>query len=62
VCKCEAAKSAAPVITDPREAAQAEVIRRALERHHGNRLAAARELGMHRATLWRWLRKMGEGE
>jgi PAS domain S-box-containing protein len=62
VCQCEAAKTAAPVITDPREAAQAEVIRRALERHHGNRLAAARELGMHRATLWRWLRKMEEGE
>jgi PAS domain S-box-containing protein len=43
-----------------REAAQADVIRRTLERHHGNRIAAAKELGMHRATLWRWLRKVGE--
>jgi PAS domain S-box-containing protein len=43
---------------DPREEAQADVIRRTLARHGGNRVAAAKELGMHRATLWRWLRKL----
>lgn len=62
VCHCEEEKPEAPVIADPRGAAQAEVIRRTLSRHNGNRLAAAKELGMHRATLWRWLRKMGEAE
>ncbi len=46
-------------IANPRQAAEAEVIRQTLERHHGNRLAAARELGMHRTTLWRKLRQYG---
>lgn len=46
-------------ITNPRQAAEAEVIRQALERHRGNRLAAARELDMHRTTLWRKLRQYG---
>jgi DNA-binding NtrC family response regulator len=46
-------------VTNPRQAAEAEVIRQALERHRGNRLAAARELAMHRTTLWRKLRQYG---
>ncbi len=29
------------------------MIRDALQRHHGNRTKASRELGMHRSTLWR---------
>jgi PAS domain S-box-containing protein len=37
--------------------AEAEVIRKTLARHQGNRVAAARELRMHRSTLWRKLRQ-----
>jgi transcriptional regulator with PAS, ATPase and Fis domain len=36
-----------------------ETILKVLERHQGNRSAAAEELGMHRTTLWRKLRRMG---
>ncbi len=49
-------------ITNPRQAAEAEVIRQTLERNGGNRLAAARELGMHRTTLWRKLKFYGIAE
>jgi DNA-binding NtrC family response regulator len=44
---------------DPRELAEAEVIRRTLDRLEGNRVAAAHELRMHRSTLWRKLRQYG---
>jgi PAS domain S-box-containing protein len=37
----------------------AEAIRAALERHAFNRLAAARELGIHKTTLFRRIRKLG---
>jgi len=30
-----------------------------LGRHKGNRSAAARELGIHKTTLWRWLKRAG---
>ncbi|HPC84118.1 MAG TPA: sigma 54-interacting transcriptional regulator [Thermoanaerobaculaceae bacterium] len=40
-------------------AAEAEAILEALRRNHGNRQAAARALGMHRATLFRKVRKLG---
>ncbi len=34
-----------------------------LDHHNGNRSAAARELGIHKTTLWRWLKRAGrEGE
>ena len=36
-----------------------EVIREALERLRGNRSRAARELGIHRATLWRKIKTLG---
>lgn len=36
-----------------------EVIAEALERHGGNRSEAARELGIHRSTLWRKLKTYG---
>ena len=72
ICKRPAEMGGAPAVpvapvapaapSDPREAAQLEVIRATLERHHGNRGAAAKELGMHRATLWRWLKKLGQEE
>ena len=45
--------------TDPVELLQRELIARALERHHGNRKEAARELGMHVTTLWRQARRLG---
>ncbi len=35
------------------------MIRDALRRHNGNRTRAARELGMHRSTLWRKMAAMG---
>ena len=35
------------------------VIRECLARNHGNRSKAARELGMHRSTLWRKMRQYG---
>jgi PAS domain S-box-containing protein len=44
---------------DPVELLQRNLIQRALERHDGNRRAAARELGMHVTTLWRKARRLG---
>ena len=41
------------------KALEAQAIREALARHGGSRLAAARELGMHRSTLFRKLRLLG---
>jgi PAS domain S-box-containing protein len=35
------------------------IIQEALRRHRGNRQETARELGMHRSTLWRKLRQYG---
>ena len=37
----------------------AESIRTALERNNYNRLAAARELGIHKTTLFRRIKKLG---
>jgi PAS domain S-box-containing protein len=42
-----------------RETQEAEAIRRALERNDYNRQAAARELGIHKSTLFRKLKKLG---
>ncbi len=36
-----------------------QAIRAALERHHGNRAAAARALGIHKTTLFRRIKKLG---
>jgi transcriptional regulator with PAS, ATPase and Fis domain len=41
------------------EAAESRVIREALARHGGNRSATARELGIHKTTLWRKMKKLG---
>ena len=41
-----------------RAALDAQAIRTALEHHHGNRLAAAKELGVHKTTLFRKIRKL----
>ena len=46
-------------VTSPRAIAEADLIRRTLERHGGDRSAAARELRLHRTTLWRKMRLYG---
>ena len=47
----------APTIRDLHRATEAEAIREALERNNFNRLATARELGMHKSTLFRKIKK-----
>jgi transcriptional regulator with PAS, ATPase and Fis domain len=42
-----------------RDLLEAEAIRTALERHSYNRLSASKELGMHKSTLFRKLKKLG---
>jgi len=37
----------------------AQALRAALDRHHGNRTAAARELGIHKTTLFRKINALG---
>jgi PAS domain S-box-containing protein len=46
----------------PEKRTEREVILEALSRHNGNRNKAARELGIHRTTLWRKARMYGFGE
>jgi len=41
----------------PFEKAEAEVVKKTLEKHRGNRIEAAQELGISRATLWRKIKK-----
>jgi len=40
---------------------EAETIRKALERHDGNRIETAKELGIDRTTLWRKIKRHGLG-
>jgi len=44
---------------DVNDLIETQALRRALERHQGNRAAAARELGLHRSTLFRKMRALG---
>lgn len=46
-------------LRNARAALDAQAIRAALERHGGSRLAAAKELGIHRSTFFRKLRALG---
>ena len=46
-------------LSDQKRALEASAIRDALERCGGNRLAAARELGLHKSTLFRKLKALG---
>jgi PAS domain S-box-containing protein len=48
-----------PAIRDAARAAEAGLIREALERHGGGRLATARALGIHKSTLFRKIRALG---
>ena len=41
------------------ENVERDLITRALERHSGSTAAAARELGIHRSTLWRKIKRYG---
>ena len=47
------------VADGPLQRAEAESIRKALERNRGNRLRTARELGIDRSTLWRKIKRYG---
>ncbi len=53
------ATSPAGSLTDATKALEAQAIREALERSGGNRLAAARELGLHKSTFFRKARLLG---
>ena len=53
-----AATAEPPDLRAVRAASEEEAIRAALERTNYNRLAAARELGMHKATLFRKIKKL----
>jgi transcriptional regulator with PAS, ATPase and Fis domain len=39
--------------------AEIQLIRKTLAKHEGNRLEAARELGLHKTTLWRKMKRYG---
>ena len=41
------------------EGSEKDVIEEALQRHRGNRVRVAEELGMHRSTLWRKMKTYG---
>ena len=43
----------------PFEKAEAEIVERTLEKNRGNRVKAAKELGVSRATLWRKIKRYG---
>jgi len=51
--------SASATLHDARTRLEAQTIRTALERNAYNRLAAARELGMHKTTLFRKIKQFG---
>ncbi|MFA4916505.1 MAG: sigma 54-interacting transcriptional regulator [Syntrophales bacterium] len=48
-----------PTVSHPLKNAEAELIQRIMEKHHGNRTETARELKINRSTLWRKIRKYG---
>ncbi|MDY7033019.1 MAG: sigma 54-interacting transcriptional regulator [Thermodesulfobacteriota bacterium] len=46
-------------LTDPLKNAEADLIQKTLEKHHGNRMETAKTLGINRSTLWRKMKKYG---
>jgi len=58
--KCAlSAVAAVSGLKDARAALDAQAIRSALERHNGNRTAAAQALGVHKTTLFKKIRMLG---
>jgi PAS domain S-box-containing protein len=53
--KAEPASDSLPVL----RSTELQLIRKTLEKHGGNRLEAARELGVHKTTLWRKIKRYG---
>lgn len=51
--------AAARAAESPLQRAEATAILEVLRKHGGNRRAAAAELGVHKTTLWRWMRRLG---
>ncbi len=47
--------------TEPLQSAEARTIQVMLDRNGGNRVAAAKALGLHRSTLWRKMQRYGIG-
>jgi transcriptional regulator with PAS, ATPase and Fis domain len=41
------------------QSTEIQLIRKTLAKHHGNRLETARELGLHKTTLWRKMKRHG---
>ncbi|MEO8036302.1 MAG: sigma-54 dependent transcriptional regulator, partial [Acidobacteriota bacterium] len=52
-------RAASPDVASDAASAELQAIRATLERHHWNREATARTLGMSRTTLWRKMRESG---
>ncbi len=48
-----------PVLQKPFERSEAAIIRRLLDQHHGDKGMVAEDLGIHRTTLWRKMKKLG---
>jgi len=48
-----------PSMRSAREVLEAQAIRKALERNAGSRIAAARDLGIHKSTLFRKMKRLG---
>ena len=46
-------------LIDPLKNAEAELIQKILEKHHGNKMETAKTLGINRSTLWRKMKKYG---
>jgi len=43
----------------PLQSFEKQLIQETLEKHNGNKLLTAEELGLHRSTLWRKMKKYG---
>jgi transcriptional regulator with PAS, ATPase and Fis domain len=43
----------------PLQSFERQLIQETLEKHNGNKILTAEELGLHRSTLWRKMKKYG---